>query len=149
MMAAAKKPRIHLTPEQWRFVDQKAEEFRSSGKTTQKDIMDCVSQELRFHKDQNFKVDISGEKLLANYYNRRLAKKKHGKTLVADDPNDIRYILLVYGPSGAHKPTFHCDKMHVQRKVEEETTANGGVPPKMKIFTPITFKVNIEEVHGE
>lgn len=220
MMVIAKKPKICFTEEQWDFVEKKIEEYRSADdKPSLKEVCECVVEDLKTH--QMFKIDMPGTKLLANYYNRRLAKKKsyseqkdltdlkeikqklstensleelrdalypkfhaidghgtweknksisnlideienkftalfrnahkkkHGKSLVVADPNDIRYILLIYGPSGAYKPTFHCDKLHLQRRVEDETTANGGIPPKMKIFTPVTFRVNIEEVHGD
>lgn len=147
-MATAKKSRVCFTEEQWDFVERAIEEYKSSDeKISLKEICECVAEELKTH--QMFKVDITGKRLQTNYHNRRASRKKQGKSRIVADPNDIRYILLVYGSSGVYKPTFHCDKLHLQRKVEEETTANGGIAPKMKIFTPVMFRVNIEEVRED
>jgi hypothetical protein len=147
MMTPAKKksePKIHWTDEMKEVVYNHVRTLYTDGqKNSMKDVMELVKDEIK----EKFGLEVSAQKLLGNYYNWLQAK--HKKSKIVSDPDDIRYILLVYGTSGVKIPTFCCDRDHLRAATQRAADANGGTLPNIKIFAPIQFKVNIEEVSAD
>lgn len=144
-MTAVKKTKVRLTAKEWKFVEDRFAELVSAMKDTDKliDVAKIVADALY----TDYSRQVNHERFLQNYQLRMKKKHKKSGTSIVADPNDIKYTLLVYGVSGGYKPSFHCNREQLQRKIQDETNANGGVIPKFKIMAPITFKIDITEVH--